>query len=57
MSERYVVTTEDIGHPCCHEAMVTDTKNSVDICECWDIDTAKKIADALNALDNIEGTH
>ena len=57
MSERYkVVEGSESGH-CCFEATVVDTKtpnpsfrNEPDwVCECFDMGSAQKIADALNA--------
>lgn len=49
MLNRYLAT-EDAWHPCCYGASVVDQEVNRDIvCECPDIATATKIADALNA--------
>lgn len=57
MSERYkVVEGSESGH-CCFGATVVDTQTSNPslfcdelVCECFDMESAQKIADALNAV-------
>ena len=56
MSERYkAVKGSESGH-CCFDATVVDTQTPHPtfpehdwVCECFDMETAQKIADALNA--------
>lgn len=57
MSERYkAVERSESGHDCCFEATVVDTQplnpsfcgKPVWVCECYDIESAQKIVDALN---------
>lgn len=63
MSARYkAVEGSESGH-CCFEATVVDTQaphpafaNDPDwVCECYDMATAQKIADALNAAEAAGG--
>jgi hypothetical protein len=42
----YHATEEIVRHKCCYRACVLDEEEV--ICECFDIETAQKIADALN---------
>jgi len=57
MSERYKVVEGSESAHCCFEATVVDTqtpnpsfRNEPDwVCECFDMEIAQKIADALNA--------
>ena len=53
---RYVAEEgSELGHSCCFNGTVLDTArkqhNGRDavVCECWDVDTAQRIAAALNA--------
>lgn len=50
MMHVYKATQEDqyINHTCCHKAAVIDTVLDQAICECSDLETAEKIATALN---------
>lgn len=50
MSERYKVIEHSVSGHCCFEATVIDTLNGNDemICESFDIDDAKMIANKLN---------
>lgn len=44
---RYV-PSHKVGHRCCFRASVIDTQTSQTICECYEIEDAKRIARALN---------
>lgn len=54
---RYRASTDSeyVGHACCYEAAVVDFDRTDHngwhpiLCECFDIEDAEKIADALNA--------
>lgn len=54
MSERYkVVKGSESGH-CCFEATVVDTQTHTngefdEVCECFNMEIAQEVADALNA--------
>ncbi len=56
MTDRYIVTLDDINHACCNEASVADTTKPNEynkcgfqtICECPYESDAKWIATALN---------
>lgn len=64
MSERYVVVGGSESGHCCFGATVVDTQaphptSAGDpdwVCECHDIETAQKIADALNASEKDGGS-
>lgn len=57
MSERYKVVEGSSSAHCCFEATVVDTQTphsiysdeSIWVCECFELESAQKIADALNA--------
>lgn len=55
MEERYKISEKsDSGH-CCFEATVIDTENPIkSICECFSIEAAKTICNALNGFDRLE---
>lgn len=56
MSERYKVVEGSESAHCCFEATVVDTQfcNEL-VCECFDMESAQKIADALNAAYRKQG--
>lgn len=55
-TQRYKAIGESLGgHQCCFSATVVDSQDvtefdphGVTVCECYDLETAQKIADALN---------
>lgn len=55
MNERYKAVEGSKTAHCCFEATVVDTLASIDdfawVWECFDMENAQKIADALNAAD------
>lgn len=62
MSPRYI-TSDDVSHDCCHEAVVLDTADAECgkpkmMCECFYPEDAELIARALNALAEVSsGLH
>lgn len=63
MSERYKAVEGSESAHCCFEATVVDTQTPRPsfcgdpdwVCECYDMETAQKIADALNAAHRKQG--
>jgi len=53
MSERFKVVDRSISAHCCFEATVVDTlKDNDSICECFEIEDARKIAAAMNQIED-----
>lgn len=60
MSARYKAVEGSESWHCCFEATVVDTQapildSSAWLCECFDMETAQKIADALNSAHRKQG--
>lgn len=57
MKKRYEVVNESVSYHCCFVATVIDTTitekfASQTVCECFELEHAQKIADALNSAED-----